>query len=519
MEGGVINMIKYANESPVIAIVPPENQKERLDTFFYHPLFKDLDDRITSQTKDLTDINSISDFITDGTHQTPTYVEKENDGVLFLSATNIMEGGLSLEKVKYIPRSLHESYSNCQPSINDVMVAKNGKTGVACVFPSGIPECSIYVSIALVRLQAGWLPEFIALVINSELGFLQIQRNQKGIGVKNLHLEDIRQIQIPRIDEIKQQIIFNRYVEIEKNVKNIRKKSYQLKEKSEAVLEKAKINILNLLDDDWSEKIALEDLSPPIYKKPYTEIISKTELKERLDTHFYKPELRDIAKKIEKISNLVPLGEIIVDQAPISSGATPKGAEYLDEGIPFLRVQNVRPMSININDIVFIDEDTHKTLQRSCVKNGDVLLTITGATFGYSSVFKSRKYQEANVNQHIVRMRVDEKKAIPEFISLFLNSKLGYGQSLRHSTGGSRPALDFGSIRQFRVPCVTKSDQQKILDKYHDEEKKALNILQQSYELKEKSNTLLYKVKSNIFKLLKDDWFGDLVSEAKEALQ
>ena len=120
-------MIRYASIEPVVAMVSPNSQRDRLDTFYYHPLFRDLDQKIASQADQITDIESISDLVTDGTHQTPIYVEKENNGVLFLSATNIMEGGLSVESVKYIPRALHESYSNCSPSVGDVLVAKNGK--------------------------------------------------------------------------------------------------------------------------------------------------------------------------------------------------------------------------------------------------------------------------------------------------------------------------------------------------------------------------------------------------------
>lgn len=203
-----------------------------------------------------------------------------------------------------------------------------------------------------------------------------------------------------------------------------------------------------------------------ISNNPFIECVSRSEIKDRLDIHFYRPDLRINTKDLEALPDLISLKELILDKYPISSGATPKGANYLESGMPFLRVQNVRPMNVSFDDIVFISKETHKELKRSIILEGDVLLTITGATFGYSAVYQSEEYTEANVNQHIARIRIDGEKVIPNYFALFLNSNMGYCQSLRYSTGGSRPALDFGAIKQFLIPCPSKSKQKVIIDRF-----------------------------------------------------
>jgi type I restriction enzyme S subunit len=68
----------------------------------------------------------------------------------------------------------------------------------------------------------------------------------------------------------------------------------------------------------------------------------------------------------------------------IGSGITPKGGaeSYQFEGIPFLRSQNIHFDGLRLDDIVFIDSDTHESMSNSKVLEGDVLINITGASIG-----------------------------------------------------------------------------------------------------------------------------------------
>jgi len=93
---------------------------------------------------------------------------------------------------------------------------------------------------------------------------------------------------------------------------------------------------------------------PVISNNPFIECLPTTEIMDRMDIHFYKPELRKNSKHLKSLPNLLKLEELICDDYPISSGATPKGANYLESGIPFLRVQNIRPMMVSFQDIVFV---------------------------------------------------------------------------------------------------------------------------------------------------------------------
>ena len=152
----------------------------------------------------------------------------------------------------------------------------------------------------------------------------------------------------------------------------------------------------------------------------------------------------------------------------ISGGATPLGAMYPEEGIPFLRVQNIMPNDISASDIKFLSPSQNQEILRSQLKKDDVLLTITGVSYGKSAVVTD-EFVGANINQHSVKMTV--KNIVPYFLSTFLNCKYGYSQSTRHVVGITRPALDYSAIRSFLIPDLDRNFQKIVASYCHQAEK------------------------------------------------
>jgi type I restriction enzyme S subunit len=139
-------------------------------------------------------LEDVCDLITDGTHYTPTYADS---GVVFLSAKNVTTGYIDWNNVKNIPISLHnELRKRVAPRRGDVLLAKNGTTGVAALVDQDL-AFDIYVSLALVRAGKRIIPEFLLSAINAESTQRQFKSALKGIGVSNLHLIDIRNTKIP----------------------------------------------------------------------------------------------------------------------------------------------------------------------------------------------------------------------------------------------------------------------------------------------------------------------------------
>lgn len=129
-----------------------------------------------------------------GTHYTPTYTET---GVKFISVANITENEIDFENTKYISEKEHyEFVKRCNPEPNSVLLTKIGSIGRAAIVPDNCPPFSIFVSVALLKTNEKILPKYLCAYLNSTLALRQFERHLKGIGVPDLHLENIEQTQI-----------------------------------------------------------------------------------------------------------------------------------------------------------------------------------------------------------------------------------------------------------------------------------------------------------------------------------
>lgn len=139
-------------------------------------------------------LKEVCSLITDGTHQTPQYAES---GYVFLSSKNVTTGKIDWDNVKYIPAELHEKlYTRLAPKLNDILLAKNGTTGIAAIVDR---ECvfDIYVSLALLRPTEMVIPKYLLYAINNPITKVKFHGQLTGIGVPNLHLRNIRDTSIP----------------------------------------------------------------------------------------------------------------------------------------------------------------------------------------------------------------------------------------------------------------------------------------------------------------------------------
>jgi type I restriction enzyme S subunit len=154
----------------------------------------------------------------------------------------------------------------------------------------------------------------------------------------------------------------------------------------------------------------------------------------------------------------------------IGSGITPRGGKkvYQEYGRPFVRSQNVGWGFLKLDDLAFIDNATHATFDSTEIQEDDVLLNITGASIGRSSIVKSNIIG-GNVNQHVCIIRTLCAAIDPKFLNLILLSDIGQKQIDSYQAGGNREGLNFGQIGSFLIPLPpTLEEQQAIADALSD---------------------------------------------------
>ena len=159
--------------------------------------------------------------ITDGTHQTPKYFES---GHIFLSSGNVTNRKIDWDNIKFIDEQQHqEMQKRVSPKINDILLAKNGTTGVAALVDRDV-DFDIYVSLALLRTLGRITPQYMYYFVNSPIAKSQFNKRLKGAGVPNLHLTEIRQVEISYPKDIEKQN------EIVKTIENIDEKCRRLEQ-------------------------------------------------------------------------------------------------------------------------------------------------------------------------------------------------------------------------------------------------------------------------------------------------
>ena len=171
----------------------------------------------------------------------------------------------------------------------------------------------------------------------------------------------------------------------------------------------------------------------------------------------------------------------------IGSGKTPNGgaAIYIDEGVLFIRSQNVYNEGLLLDEPMFISDEIDDDMKSTRLANNDVLLNITGGSIGRCCIYE-KKYGRANVNQHVCIIRVIPTKVIPKFMQLFWISKVGEISIDIYQTGGNREGMSGDAISKTLIPLPSMNEQKEIAD-YLDKKCTAIDTaIEQKQELIEK---------------------------------
>lgn len=132
--------------------------------------------------------------ITDGTHKTPKYL---NSGVIFLSAKNVKDFKLNCYDPKFISKEEHLILSNrCNVEKKDLVITKSGSLGMAAMVEFDF-EFSIFESLALIKYKRDMINGlFLLYFLNTKSTQRQYNDITKGVGVKHLHLTDLRKLTV-----------------------------------------------------------------------------------------------------------------------------------------------------------------------------------------------------------------------------------------------------------------------------------------------------------------------------------
>ena len=132
---------------------------------------------------------------------------------------------------------------------------------------------------------------------------------------------------------------------------------------------------------------------------------------------------------------------------------------YKPTGIPFLRSQNVRPFSISMENLVFIDDAFHATLGKSSLQAGDVAIVRTGYP-GTAAVIPE-SLGIANCSDLVIVRPGPEIEA--HFLCAFFNSAFGKSMVSGKVVGAAQKHFNVGAAKEVILHLPPLAEQRRIV--------------------------------------------------------
>lgn len=180
----------------------------------------------------------------------------------------------------------------------------------------------------------------------------------------------------------------------------------------------------------------------------------------------------------------------------IGSGSTPTGGAnvYVNEGVKFLRSQNVYNEGFKLDDVAYITPETHNQMSGTKVLEGDILFNITGGSIGRCCLVDAN-LGEANVNQHVSIVR--PSSIYGKYLMYYLQSEAGQMQVNILQTGGNREGLSASAFSEFHI-CVPSPNEQHSIATYLDKKTSLIDSIialkqQKITELKDYKKSIIYE--------------------------
>jgi len=175
----------------------------------------------------------------------------------------------------------------------------------------------------------------------------------------------------------------------------------------------------------------------------------------RLDAEHYQAQYLLNQEKLNTFGS-IPLLQMIA--RPVMTGHTPsmKIESYYGGNIGFVKTDNLREFKISGEFTHYLSNSGNDVIKRSALKNGDLIITIIGATHkivGRAALVRKEDLP-ANINQNIALVRL-KKRYSPEFLSAYLNSTIGRFALWYLSRQTEQVNLNCREVEKVLVPDVT----------------------------------------------------------------
>ena len=152
----------------------------------------------------------------------------------------------------------------------------------------------------------------------------------------------------------------------------------------------------------------------------------------------------------------VKLGEV----CKLKNGFAFKSTEYINEGIPVIRISDIKSGSVKPDKSVRVV--SKKDYEEYVVLENEILVAMSGATTGKFGIYKSK--DKAYQNQRVGKFQILHKDNLDNDFLLYQLHALKR-QIEKDAYGGAQPNISSGKIEAMEILLPPKPIQQAIVSK------------------------------------------------------
>jgi type I restriction enzyme S subunit len=364
--------------------------------------------------------------VRDGTHDSPKYIE---EGYPLITSKNLIENGLSFEKVSFISKAAHDAIEKRSAvSDGDILYGMIGTVGNPVIVKKERDFSVKNVAIFKFKEESLISNKYLFHVLSSDFVIRQIGKESKGGTQKFVSLKVLRGLQIPL-------------------------PPLETQKKIAVVLEKA----AQLRKDCQQMEQELNSLAQSVFMDMF------------IGNDYPLVKLEDLASKRKHALSSGPFGSALSSK------------HYTENGVLVLRGLNTTKGKINLTKTKYVSKEKAEELKRSKLTVGDIVIIAVG-TSGFAISIPDG-FPEAVMSQNFNKISPDFSLIVPKYLEFAINSPFVQHQFSREITDTVRTFLSLTKLKSVEIPLPPISKQKAFLN--------IVNAISEQEKLNKKKSTEL----------------------------
>lgn len=283
------------------------------------------------------------------------------NGVKFIRGGDVSDGKIAESELRTISAEVSNQYKRTILRGGELLVSLVGNPGEVALVPSHMAGLNIARQVAMVRLSNQINSKFLMYFLMSPMGRSALGAQAIGSVQSVINLRDLKRVEVPSIERSTQDKIAEILGTLDDKIELNRRMNETLEEMARALFR------------DW-----FVDFGPT---------------RRQMDGATDPAAIMGHAFPPEKATTLAPLfpaklGDdglpegwrkgTLQDFGTIKNGFAFKSKDWRDEGIPVVKIKNVKPRLVSLDGAGFIDPELAREKERFRLAAGDILVGMTG---------------------------------------------------------------------------------------------------------------------------------------------